>query len=63
MFISHIVYVQNGESWMCVKNRFTSVKSEPPFTSIEEARLISVVNGWPEPVLIDEHTSAFYYIV
>lgn len=63
MFISHIVYVQNDESWMCVKNRFTSMKSEPPFTSIEEARLVSAVNGWPEPILIDKRVSALYYTV
>ena len=60
-FMSQIIYAQNDESWMCVKNRFTSAKSEPPFTSIEEARLVSVINGWPEPVLIDEHASALYY--
>lgn len=62
-FMSHIIYAQDGESWICVKNRFTSVKSEPPFTSIEEARLVSVINGWPEPVLIDERASTLYYIV
>ena len=62
-FMSQIIYAQNDESWMCVKNRFTNAKSEPPFTSIEEARLVSVINGWPEPVLIDEHASALYYIV
>ena len=54
-FMSHIIYEQNDESWMCVKNRFTNAKSEPPFTSIEEARLVSVINGWPEPVLIYGH--------
>jgi len=62
-FMSHIIYAQNDESWMCVKNRFTNAKSEPPFTSIEEARLFSAINGWPEPVLIDERGSALYYIV
>lgn len=61
MFMSHIIYAQNNESWKCIKNRFTSAKSEPPFTSIEEARLLSAVNGWLEPVLIDEHASALYY--
>ena len=62
-FMSHIIYEQNDESWMCVKNRFTNAKSEPPFTSIEEARLISVINGWPEPVLIYGRQSALYYMV
>ena len=62
-FMSQIIYAQNAESWICVKNRFTNAKSEPPFTSIEEARLLSVINGWPEPVLIDEHASALYYMV
>lgn len=61
--MSHIIYEQNDESWMCVKNRFTNVKSEPPFTSIEEARLVSVINGWPEPVLIYGHQSVLYYMV
>ena len=62
-FMSHIIYAQNDKSWICVKNRFTNAKSEPPFTSIEEARLFSAINGWPEPVLIDEHASALYYMV
>ena len=62
-FMSHIIYEQNDESWMCVKNRFTNAKSEPPFTSIEEARLVSVINGWPEPVLIYGRSSALYHMV
>ena len=61
-FMSQIVYcAHNDESWTCIKNRFTNAKSEPPFTSIEEARLFSAINGWPEPVLIDAHASALYY--
>ena len=58
-FMSQIIYAQNNESWMCIKNRFTNAKSEPPFTSIEEARLFSAINGWLEPALIDEHTTEY----
>ena len=62
-FMSHIIYEQNDESWMCIKNRFTNTKSEPPFTSIEEARLFSAINGWPEPVLIYGRLSALYHMI
>lgn len=62
-FMSHIIYTQNDKSWICVKNRFTNAKSEPLFTSIEEARLFSAINGWSEPVLIYEHASALCYMV
>jgi len=54
-FMSQIIYEQDGESWKCTKNRFTGANSEPPFTSIEEARMVSAINGWPEPVLIAEN--------
>ena len=51
-FMSHVVYLKNNGRWQCVKNRFGPCGGEPPFTSLEEARLRSAVKGWPDPALL-----------
>jgi hypothetical protein len=50
-FMAQVIYIENGGAWNCMKNRF--ITSHPaPFSSLEEARLKSAANGWPEPVRI-----------
>ena len=50
-FMAQVIYIENGGVWNCMKNRF--ITSYPvPFSSLEEARLKSVANGWPEPLRI-----------
>ena len=50
-FMAQVIYIENGGAWNCMKNRF--ITSCPPlFSSLEEARLKSAANGWPEPVRI-----------
>ena len=50
-FMSHVIYTRENNRWKCVKNRF-AVPPPLPFSSLEEARLKSVVQGWPEPIRI-----------
>lgn len=50
-FMSHVIYERRNGTWSCVKNRFGATHPVP-FTSIEEAKLISAVRGWPEPAVI-----------
>jgi len=52
-FAADVVYSRKlTGAWKCVKNRMTSCVAAPlpPFTSIEEAAVVSAANGWPDPV-------------
>jgi hypothetical protein len=50
-FMAQVVYIENGGVWNCMKNRFIAPRPAL-FSSLEEARLKSAANGWPEPLRI-----------
>ena len=54
-YLSDVIWknggVGRGFCWKIIKNR-TAFAGEPPFSSLEEARLRCAVLGWPEPKLI-----------
>ena len=63
-FMSQVIYMRQSGTWTCVKNRFGSNSSaRPPFTSLNEARIISAVNGWPDPTRIAARASTLYYML
>lgn len=59
-FMAQVIYFRyNSDNvWRCVKNRFGSFNAEPPFTSLEEAKLKSSINGWADPVLIAKNSDS-----
>lgn len=50
-FMAQVVWVRAAGWWLCMKNRFAEA-APMQFSSLEEARLVSAANGWPEPVRI-----------